>query len=239
MLTIEDIERFDLFVVGTATNLPFDHTFLVENLLDTAHLNFSHNRKEYGFLPEDAKSLAMEVSFISVNWFQDRFRNENALQSASVQCDIIAPHLVHYNFSKPEFGLFEWLALITPPVCYGESRILVRLYGNHFKRSFRLKPRWLEHLSKKNLRRRPEFHHRTAAIFRTLRAISTSSIFLLIDHRCFRFGTTTLSTLETGSPQATAIACVQKRNHELHQKSLYECNPKTEWMGSWTRPQGR
>ena len=32
------------------------------------------------------------------------------------------------------------------PVGYGQSRILIRRYGNFYKPSFTLKPRWLEHL---------------------------------------------------------------------------------------------
>lgn len=143
---IEGLETDGLFVVDTATDLPFDHAFLVENLLDPAHVYISHDGTELNIRREDAAPLAIEVLSTSVHGIQGRFRRADRPQAPWAKITFHAPMLVHYDFSNPAYGVVGGLGLYALPVAPGHSRILVRRYGTFFKRSFTLKPRWLEHL---------------------------------------------------------------------------------------------
>lgn len=143
---ISEIDQEGVFRVDTVTDLPFDHAFLVENLLDPAHVYISHDRTEMGIRREDASPLAMEICATSVVGFKGRFRRADRPQAPWTNLDFQAPMLVHYRFSNPASGIIFGLALYALPLAYGQSRILVRRYGNIFKRPFTLKPRWLEHL---------------------------------------------------------------------------------------------
>jgi phenylpropionate dioxygenase-like ring-hydroxylating dioxygenase large terminal subunit len=144
--TIPELDQEGVFIVDTATDLPFDHTFLVENLLDPAHVYISHDRTELRIRREDAQPLDIEVLSASLNGFQGRFRGVHRSQGPWTSLDFIAPHFVHYSFSNAAFGVVGGLALYALPLAPGKSRVLVRRYGNIFKRPFTLKPRWLEHL---------------------------------------------------------------------------------------------
>jgi phenylpropionate dioxygenase-like ring-hydroxylating dioxygenase large terminal subunit len=144
--TVEGLDQPQVFVVDTLTDLPFDHTFLVENLLDPAHVYISHDRTELRIRREDAQPLDMEVLSVSAQGIQGRFRGTTRSQFPWTKIEFLAPNLVHYCFSNPAVGVVGGLALYAIPTAYGQSRILVRRYGNIFPRSFRLKPRWVEHL---------------------------------------------------------------------------------------------
>jgi len=145
-LEIPEVEQAGVFKVDTATDFPFDHTFLVENLLDPAHVYISHDRTELGIRREDAQPLSMEILSTSVAGIEARFRRVNQLQAPWTTIKFHAPMLVHYCFSNPTYGVIGGLALYALPLAYGQSRILVRRYGNFYKKRFTLKPRWLEHL---------------------------------------------------------------------------------------------
>lgn len=144
--TIEDLNTEGVFQVDTATDLPFDHSFLVENLLDPAHVYISHDGTELNIRREDAAPLDLEVLATSVDGIQGRFRRADRPQAPWAKITFHAPMLVHYDFSNPAYGVVGGLGLYALPVAPGKSRILVRRYGTFFKRSFTLKPRWLEHL---------------------------------------------------------------------------------------------
>jgi phenylpropionate dioxygenase-like ring-hydroxylating dioxygenase large terminal subunit len=143
---VAEIDQAGVFKVDTATDFPFDHAVLVENLLDPAHVYISHDRTEMGIRREDARPLAMEVLSTSATGISGRFRRADNPNAPWTALNFHAPVLVHYSFSNPAYGVVGGLALYALPVAYGRSRILVRRYGNIFNRRFRLKPRWLEHL---------------------------------------------------------------------------------------------
>ena len=144
---VSEIDQPGVFKVDTATDLPFDHAFLVENLLDPAHVYISHDRTELGIRREAAAPLKMEIMSTSQAGIEGRFRRADAAPQAPwTSITFHAPILVHYSFSNPAYGVVGGLALYALPINYGHSRILVRRYGNFFKRPFTLKPRWLEHL---------------------------------------------------------------------------------------------
>ena len=141
-----DREGQNLFVVDTVIDLPYDQDYLVENFLDPAHVFISHDGTELNIHRENAQPLEMEVLTVSVQGFQGRYRGMAQGKTTWTTADFFAPHLVHYQFGSPTFGVVGGFYLYALPLGKGKSRVLIRRYGNFFKRSFKLKPRWLEHL---------------------------------------------------------------------------------------------
>ncbi|MGB3694884.1 MAG: Rieske 2Fe-2S domain-containing protein [Spirulinaceae cyanobacterium] len=146
-----DREGQNLFVVDTVINLPYDQDYLVENFLDPAHIFISHDRTELNTFRENAQPLEMETFNVSAQGFQGRYRGMKQGKTAWATADFVAPHLVAYKFGNPAFGVIGGFYLYALPLGKGKSRVLIRRYGNFFKRSFKLKPRWLEHLRQNKL----------------------------------------------------------------------------------------
>ena len=143
---VSELDSEGVFKVDTATDFPFDYMVLLENLLDPAHVYISHDRTELKIRREDATPLTMEVLSSTLGGIEGRYRRANNPQAPWTAITFHAPTLVHYSFSNPAYGIIGGFALYALPMSYGRSRILARRYGNFFKRSFTLKPRWLEHL---------------------------------------------------------------------------------------------
>ena len=134
-----------LFVVDTVTDLPYAQDFLVENFLDPSHVFISHDRTELGMKREFAAPLEMEIVSSSVAGFVGRYKKNNSnLPWTEVQ--FIAPCLVKYKIGSKNSKMFGGFSLYAVPLGAGRCRVLVRRYGNFFSRTFKLKPRWLEHL---------------------------------------------------------------------------------------------
>ncbi|MEL7037666.1 MAG: Rieske 2Fe-2S domain-containing protein [Cyanobacteria bacterium J06592_8] len=149
--TVDNLEDEGVFKVDTATDLPFDYTFLVENFIDPAHVYISHDRTELGIRREDARPLIMEVLSTSVAGMEGRYRRADKPQAPWTSLTFQAPMTVHYSFTNPAYGVIGGFALYALPLDYGQSRVLVRRYGNIFKPSFKRTPRWLEHLRQNKL----------------------------------------------------------------------------------------
>jgi phenylpropionate dioxygenase-like ring-hydroxylating dioxygenase large terminal subunit len=128
------------------TDLPYSQTYLVENVIDPAHLYINHDRSEFGVYREDAQPLEMEVIESSVQGIRGRYRGTRKPNERWHQLDFIAPNLVHYRFSLGNPAWSFGLALYSIPLGQGRCRVLLRRYRNFLTRKLKQKPRWLEHL---------------------------------------------------------------------------------------------
>ena len=142
----EEVEKEGVVVIDTVTDLPYDQNYLVENLLDPAHVPISHDRTEIKMKREDAQPLEMEILAISAQGFKGRYRNTKTSRQGWANVNFVAPGAVLYSFSNPSFGMIGGLSLYALSLGQGKSRILVRRYGNFFDWRFKNTPRWLEHL---------------------------------------------------------------------------------------------
>lgn len=142
----KEVEKEGVVVVDTVTDLPYDQNYLVENFLDPAHVPISHDRTELKMERENAQPLEMEITNVSAEGFQGRYRNSKTTRLGWANLDFIAPGTVFYSFSNDSFGIIGGLALYAIPWGQGKSRVLVRRYGNFFDWRFKNTPRWLEHL---------------------------------------------------------------------------------------------
>jgi phenylpropionate dioxygenase-like ring-hydroxylating dioxygenase large terminal subunit len=57
-------------------DLPYDQSYLVENILDPAHVYISHDRTEAGVRRENAQPLEMEVIESSAAGIRGRYRGK-------------------------------------------------------------------------------------------------------------------------------------------------------------------
>ncbi len=149
--TVADCEHPGLFCVDTVRELPVDATYLIENALDPAHVPISHDRTELNTKRENAQALEMEILESSEQGIQGRYRYTRTSNGNWTEVKFVAPNLVVYTFGNKQLGFMGGLAVYVVPLSWGKCRLILRRYGNFFSRSFRFKPRWLEHMRQNKL----------------------------------------------------------------------------------------
>jgi nitrite reductase/ring-hydroxylating ferredoxin subunit len=136
-------------------DLPYDHSYLVENLLDPAHIAISHDRTPGGGRRENAAAYEMHVDEDSINsqGFTGHFRLASDKDRSFTNFTFEAPGIVRNKFSGSLNGnpfTFE-AGLHCMPVALGRSRLFFRVYnrGLPWIANFilSLKPTWLRHLN--------------------------------------------------------------------------------------------
>jgi Pheophorbide a oxygenase len=127
-------------------NLPYDRTYLIENILDPAHVNISHDRSEPGVIKEDAQPLEIEILESSGRGIISRYRGMRNPNERWKYLDFVAQNLVHYRLSEGIPNIIFGLGLYSLPLGKGRCRLLVRRYSNAKNWQLKYKPRWVEHL---------------------------------------------------------------------------------------------
>jgi phenylpropionate dioxygenase-like ring-hydroxylating dioxygenase large terminal subunit len=137
-------------------DLPYDHTYLVENLLDPAHISISHDRTPGGGKRENAQAYNMQVDSdsISSRGFTGLFKFASAAEDRPfTKFEYEAPGIVRNTFKGELKGkeLAFGAALHCMPLALGRSRLLFRTYSRGLPRLARwfisAKPEWLRHLN--------------------------------------------------------------------------------------------
>lgn len=138
-------------------DLPYCHSFLVENLFDPAHVPISHDRTQGGGKREAAEAFAMQIDedSISVDGFTGRYRGES--KDRWTQAKFESPGIIRYrNELLDDQGKVKSMfsaALHCVPRGKGKCRLLFRTY---FRKSglpliLRLylasQPKWKRHLN--------------------------------------------------------------------------------------------
>ncbi len=149
---MEALARDDVHVIDFATDLPYTHAALIENVLDFAHIHIAHDGVRGGGHRSHAGPLRFEVEDRGAGGFTARFLSSTSDGSdakerttgATVAFD--APHLVHYVSTFNDPSKVSGLALYALPLDEHRCRLLYRAYGNTFPDEDRRRPRWKEHL---------------------------------------------------------------------------------------------
>ncbi|MEM9554065.1 MAG: Rieske 2Fe-2S domain-containing protein [Acidobacteriota bacterium] len=133
-------------------DLPYEQSFLIENVIDIAHIHVAHHGVRGGGHRDLAAPLEFEVSERRPEGFSASFRSVGlalddaggaALRGARVA--FVAPNLVHYESLYEDPTLRSGLALYSAPRGRDRCRLLYRAYNNFPRLRDRLRPRWLEH----------------------------------------------------------------------------------------------
>ncbi len=141
----------DLCAVTFQMDLPYDQSYLIENVIDIAHIHIAHDGVRGGGIRAAAKPLQFEIEHSGIDGIRATFRTiglkraEGSPQVAGAQVEYVAPNLVRYASTYADGGLVAGLELFALPVGKGRSRLLYRKYSNFTGWRERIKPRWMEH----------------------------------------------------------------------------------------------
>ena len=140
--TIPQLDTTEFAATDFVIDLPYDQSYLIENVLDPAHVHISHA----GGLGDRQKAqpLVMEILESSINGIQGKYQYARQADGNWIELNFIAPNLVTYGF-KISKNITIGTALYSLPTAKGHCRLLLRNYSNFWLLN-KLKPRWLSHL---------------------------------------------------------------------------------------------
>ncbi|CAB9510283.1 TIC 55, chloroplastic [Seminavis robusta] len=150
-------QRNGFLVNDFQIDLPYDHSYLVENLIDPAHIDISHDRTPGGGRRERAEAYDMIVDkeSVSPDGFTGRYRVESQAKKDGpyIEVQYQAPGIVRQRGfplganSTVYFGV----ALHCMPLALGRSRLLFRAYFGGLPKLLMFilssKPAFLRHLN--------------------------------------------------------------------------------------------
>ncbi|MFH7026334.1 MAG: Rieske 2Fe-2S domain-containing protein [Heteroscytonema crispum UTEX LB 1556] len=145
--TLENLDKPEFVHTDFMLDLPYDQTYLVENVIDPSHVSISHHDTRGGGNRKNAKPIEMEVLESSPQGIRGRWREHNKPNNNWKHIDFVAPNLVLNSAYIEERGWFFGLALYAIPLGKGRCRILARGYRNFLTLGVKLRPRWLDHLN--------------------------------------------------------------------------------------------
>lgn len=147
--TISDLDRSDVRSVDFMIDLPYEQTFLIENVIDLAHIHIAHDGVRGGGLRELAGPIEFDIEEQSAAGLRARFQSMDPAQRSSAlrgaQVTFCAPNLVHYESHYQDEQRCSGLALYSLPIGPNRCRLIYRAYSNFSRLRDRLRPRWLEH----------------------------------------------------------------------------------------------
>lgn len=132
---------------STTHELPYDHSILLENLMDPAHIPISHDRTDWTARREDAQPLGFEVTERTDRGFAGRWGKATD-QSLQNFLRFEAPCVLQNNRElvdeKGEKHYFTGLFLCRP-TGQGKSMLIVRFGGTKRSPLAKWFPRWYFH----------------------------------------------------------------------------------------------
>ncbi len=144
-----DHNESEWVMVDIARDLPYDATTLLENVLDTSHVSFTHHPRVGN--RANAKDFELEVSAVEKTGFTGVWpEGPRRGKLGSQQTTFIAPGLMWHDIADSPFGQVMTVVYATP-IAKGKCRALVRL-PFRFKSAvprfvFKFTPRWFSHLN--------------------------------------------------------------------------------------------
>ncbi|KAL4022160.1 hypothetical protein IC575_015885 [Cucumis melo] len=143
----ENFDRPGFRDFSSIHELPYDHSILLENLMDPAHIPISHDRTSYPAKREDAQPLAFEVTERTNRGFAGRWGNAKE-QPLSNFLRFEAPCVLQNNREttnkKGEIDYFTGLFLCRP-TGQGKSMVIVRFGSTASTFRLNLFPSWFVH----------------------------------------------------------------------------------------------
>ena len=148
--TIPDLDMPDIYIVDYMVDLPYDQSYLIENVIDVAHIHVAHDGIRGGGRRELALPLEFTIRENSASGIKAQYKSiglpENAnspLKAAHVE--FVAPNLVNYVSEYKDESRISGLALYSLPLGKRRCRLIYRKYSNFYSWKERIRPRWLEH----------------------------------------------------------------------------------------------
>lgn len=143
--TLADLDKSGFVHTDFMLDLPYDQTYLVENVIDPAHVSISHHGTRGGGNRKNAQPLDIEVLENSAQGIRGRWRGTGKPNDTWKHIDFVAPNLVLNTAYIEKRGWSFGLALYSIPLAKGRCRLLARGYRNFLTLGVNLRPRWLDH----------------------------------------------------------------------------------------------
>jgi phenylpropionate dioxygenase-like ring-hydroxylating dioxygenase large terminal subunit len=146
--TTEKLDLEGITVVDFQIDLPYDQSYLIENVIDVAHIHIAHDGIRGGGFRSAAKPLEFDVLESSRSGIRAGYKSLGAPEHSVLKAalvDYVAPNLIRYTseYRNPRF--IAGLDLYSLPLGKNRCRLLYRKYSNFNSWRERWKPRWLEH----------------------------------------------------------------------------------------------
>lgn len=233
-------EGADLTEVTFQMDLPYDQSYLIENVIDVAHIHIAHDGVRGGGRRDAALPLEFDIQDSSRAGIRSRFhsvglkRQNAALKGALVE--FIAPNMIRYASDYADPKRIAGLDLFSLPMGKGRCRLMYRKYSNFTSWRERIKPRWLEHLTQCTILEQDMAvvvgqHAQTEALDRPLRELwlpLRSSDRLVVEYRRWldRFGGDLpfYRGFATAKDSAAAPQDGSHHRHDLHTKVCATCS---------------
>lgn len=157
--TIGPLDEPGVTHVDYVTDLPYDQSYLVENVIDVAHIHIAHDGVRGGGHRHLARPLEFDVLEETAHGIKAEYRSiapeRGAIRTplASAVIEFRAPGLVHYTSNYRNRNRIAGLALYSLPLGRGRCRLLYRKYSNFYSWRESWKPRWLEHWTQNTILR--------------------------------------------------------------------------------------
>jgi len=151
---IDDLEAFDCHTIDFSMDLPYGHDYLIENVLDYAHIHIAHDGVRGGGSQALAGPLAFALSELTPQGFSAHLGRSvggelSTGELHAAEAAFRAPGLVHYRSIYPKDASgktkISGLALYAVPLGPGRCRLLYRAYSNFATSRDRRRPRFWEH----------------------------------------------------------------------------------------------
>ncbi|MEO1082623.1 MAG: Rieske 2Fe-2S domain-containing protein, partial [Acidobacteriota bacterium] len=147
--TVPALDAADCTSIDFAIDLPYEQTFLVENVIDIAHIHVAHDGVRGGGHRDLASAIHFDIGERSAAGFKGTFRSDLAGQDGpdlkGAGLEFRAPNLVHYRSLYEDSELVSGLALYSLPLGARRCRLIYRAYSNFWPLRARLRPRFVEH----------------------------------------------------------------------------------------------
>ncbi|XP_010525891.1 PREDICTED: protein TIC 55, chloroplastic isoform X2 [Tarenaya hassleriana] len=144
----ENFARPGFMDLSSTHDLPYDHSILLENLMDPAHIPISHNRTDFTAKREDAGPLVFEVTERTSRGFAGKWGRQKDGEEPSNFLRFEAPCVLQNNREfvdkNGERQYFTGLFLCRP-TGQGKSMLIVRFGGTTRSALIKLLPKWYFH----------------------------------------------------------------------------------------------
>jgi phenylpropionate dioxygenase-like ring-hydroxylating dioxygenase large terminal subunit len=144
-----DLDRDDVTSVDFQMDLPYDQSYLIENVIDVAHIHIAHHGVRGGGHRDAAKPIRFKIIKNDVGGITSELSAYDAPESDEILdaavVEYAAPNLIRYTSKYRNADLVSGLDLFSIPLGKSRCRLLYRKYANFTSWRERWKPRWLEH----------------------------------------------------------------------------------------------
>ncbi|KAM0849121.1 hypothetical protein ACQ4PT_053923 [Festuca glaucescens] len=133
--------------LSTVHELPYDHSILLENLMDPAHVPISHDRTDWTAKREDAQPLAFDVAERTARGFAGhwwRERSPHLRNALRFEAPCVLTNTLEYTDKDGKEQCFS-AHFLCRPAGQGKSMLLVRFGSTASSPLVKVVPKWYLH----------------------------------------------------------------------------------------------